>query len=361
LANAKTGTTVSPTFRLPSLLKLGAMLLAVLLLFRFFDQLARVLLVLYGAAIVAVAINRIVQRLPLERRWVVALIGLSILALLISGIVFGGPLLLEQLRGIAKRAPEFEQQLQTLSHRFRQATGLNVGTLHLRVTSILRSLFGGEDGAGMMGQAKGAASMLVLPLLVLVGGLFAVANPNDKLLVPALRAVPRERRDQVRRVLDLLSDRLGSWIHGQLIAMAAVGTLATIALTIIGVPYALLLGVLNAFTEFIPIAGPWMGGVPAVAIATLDDPRKGVWTAIAMFGIQLTEMNLITPFTMSKVADVHPLVTLFALFAFGSIFGFLGMLLALPLVLLLWTVIQVFWVEGAIETDHDRIADVVEE
>ncbi len=346
---------------LPNLLKVGGMLLAVLLFFRYFDQLARVLLILYAAAIVAVAINAIVQRLPLDRRWVVALIALTILALLVGGIVFGGPLLLEQLRGMAKRAPEFEQQLENLTQRVRQSTGLNIGSLHVRLSSILRSVFGGDEAGGMIGQAKGAASALLLPLLVLVGGLFAVASPNDRLLVPALRVVPRHRRVQVRRVIDLLGERLGAWIQGQLIAMAAVGTLVTIALTLIGVPYALLLGVLNGLTEFIPIAGPWMGAGPAVAIAMMDDPRKGLWTAIAMFAIQLTEMNLITPFTMSKVADVHPLVTLFALFMFGSIFGFLGMLLALPLVLLFWTMIQVFWVEGAIETDHDRIPDVVEE
>jgi predicted PurR-regulated permease PerM len=140
-----------------------------------------------------------------------------------------------------------------------------------------------------------------------------------------------------------------------------VGTLATIVLTLLGVPYSLLLGILNGFTEFIPIAGPWMGGVPAVAIAALEEPTKGIWTALAMFGIQLAEANLIMPLAMSKVADVHPFVTLFALFVFGSLFGFLGMLLALPLVPLIWTVVQVFWVEGAIDTDRDRIAPVVEE
>jgi predicted PurR-regulated permease PerM len=347
--------------RLPNLLKVGAMLLIVLLCFRYFEQLSRVLLVLYAAAIVAVAINTLVQRLPLQRRWVVALVGIGILSLLVAGIVFGGPLLLEQMRSIAGRAPEFEQQLTSLANRVRQSTGLNVGPLHVKLSNILRSIFGSEEGGGVMDQAKGAANVLILPMIILVGGLFAVASPNDRLLVPALRAVSRARRDQARRVLDLLGERLSAWLQGQLIAMAAVGTLDTILLTIIGVPYALLLGLLNAFTEFIPIAGPWLGGIPAVAIATLDDPRKGMWTAIAMFAVQLTEINVITPFTMSKVADVHPLVTLFALFLFGSIFGFFGMLLALPLVLLFWTVIQVFWVEGAIETDQDRIPDVVEE
>lgn len=349
---------LNPVLRLPTLLKLGGTLTAVLLVYRFFDPLAHVALVLYAAVIVAVAMNAIVHRLPMKRRWVVALIGMLLLSLVASAIAFGGPLLLEQLRGIARRAPEFEAQLQTLSNRVRELTGLNVGPLNERARSALQGLFGGPD---VLGQARGMLGIVLMPLLVLFGGLFAVASPNDRLLVPALRVVPRERRNQVRRVIDLLGERLATWIQGQLVAMAAVGTLTTIALTLIGVPYSLLLGVLNGFTEFIPIAGPWMGGVPAVAIATLEDPMKGVWTALAMLGIQLTEINLITPFTMSKVADVHPFVTLFALFTFGSIFGFLGMLLALPLVLLIWTVMQVFWVEGAIDSDRDRIAPVVEE
>jgi predicted PurR-regulated permease PerM len=262
------------------------------------------------------------------------------------------------MRSLTQRTPEFEAQLQILSDKLRAATGLNIDMLTERVRTAMLRFFGSSD---MLGQAKGAFSVLLLPLLVLFGGLFAAASPNDRLLVPALRVVPRRQRAQVRRMFDLLGGRLGAWIRGQLFSMAAVGLLAVIVLTLLDVPYALLLGLLNGLTEFIPLAGPWMGGVPAVAIAALDDPVKGVWTAVAMFGIQLTEANLITPFAMSKVVKVHPFVTLFALFLFGSLFGLLGMLLALPLVLLIWTIVEVFWVEGTIETDHDRIAPVVEE
>jgi predicted PurR-regulated permease PerM len=344
--------------RLPTLAKFGGVLLLVLLVYHFFDQLAHVFLLGYASAIVAVAINLIVRKLPLERRWVVAAMGVLLIGLILAAAVFGGPLLLHQLRSAAQRAPEYEQQLQALTARIRSATGLNVGPLNEHAVQALRKLFGGDN---VLGQARGAFGLLLLPLLVLFGGLFAAANPNDRLLVPLLRAVPRNRRAAVRRAFDLLGERLSAWIQGQLIAMAAVGTLVTIVLLVLRVPYALLLGLLNGFTEFIPLAGPWMGAVPAVAIAALEDPAKGLWTGLALFGVQMTEANLITPFTMSKVAKVHPFVTLFALFLFGSMFGLLGMLLALPMVMLLWTLFQVFWVEGAIDTDHDRIAPVVEE
>lgn len=344
--------------RLPALAKLGGMTLLVLLLYRFFDPISHVLLVLYGAAIMAVAFNAIVQRLPMERKAVVAMIALTILTLLVVAVVIGGPKLLEQVRSISGRGPEFEQLMQNMASRIQEATGLDVGPTIKRARAGIRHLF---LGGGGLSTAKSAIEVLLLPLLIVVGALFATASPNDRLLVPLLRVVPREKRAQTRRVLDLLGERLGAWMQGQLIAMAAVGTLTVIALTIIGVPYALLLGILNGLFEFIPIAGPWMGAVPAVAVATLEDPTMGLWTAAAMFAIQMTEINLITPYTMSKVADVHPLITLFALVLFGSIFGFLGMLLALPLVLLIWTVVQVYWVEGAIDTDQDRIAPVVEE
>ncbi len=88
---------------------------------------------------------------------------------------------------------------------------------------------------------------------------------------------------------------------------------------------------------------------------------KGLWTAVAILAIQQVESQLVTPLVMAKAAEVHPFVTLFAIVLFGGLFGFLGILLALPLVLLLWTVTQVLWVERAIGTGHDRIEPVVEE
>ena len=252
-----TRTRKTTVLRLPTLMKMGGVLLAVLLVYRFFPVLADVALILYAAVIVAVAINAIVRRLPLQRRWVVALLGFGLMALTALAVILAGPLLLEQLRSITERAPEFESQLQVLADRLRETTGINLGRVDRHMHTALQQMFGQGD---VLGQARGVVGFVLVPLLVLFGGMFAVASPNDRLLVPLLRAIPRARRNQVRRVFDLLGERLSAWILGQLIAMLAVGTLATIVLTLLGVPYSLLLGILNGFTEFIPIAGPWMGG-----------------------------------------------------------------------------------------------------
>jgi predicted PurR-regulated permease PerM len=140
-----------------------------------------------------------------------------------------------------------------------------------------------------------------------------------------------------------------------------VGILSTIAFTIIGIPNALALGVISGLFEFIPIFGPWIGGGVAALVALVDDPMKAVWTVLAAIVIQQIESYVITPWAMSHSAKLHPYITLFALVVFGALFGFLGILMALPLALLVWTVVQVLWVERTIDTDTDEIAPLVEE
>jgi predicted PurR-regulated permease PerM len=203
--------------------------------------------------------------------------------------------------------------------------------------------------------------ILFFPLILFFGGLFALANPNDRLLTPMMRVLPEDVRLAWYRIFQLLNDRLIGWAKGTATAMVAVAVLSTAAFMIIGVPNAIALGLFNGTVEFIPLFGPWIGGLTAVVVAFLDDPQKAMWVAIAALAIQQIEANLITPWSMSRNAEVHPFVTLFALVLFGSLFGFLGILLALPLVMLVWTIVQVLWVERAIDTDRERIAPVVSE
>jgi predicted PurR-regulated permease PerM len=331
------------------------------LLFRYFDTLVQVFLIIYASAILAVALNVIVRLFPLERRWVTAVLGLTILAMLGLGIWWAVPALLEQIQGFAREGPRFQAQLEEWTLWLRERTGLNIDLFGERSREVMGNFLAGLQDGDMLVRARGVLEILFLPLIVLFGGLFAVAKPNDRLLGPVLRSVPRDRRLAFRRLFELLGARLRGWVKGTLMAMVAVGALMTLALTVIGVPYALILGIFAGVVEFVPLAGPWIGGAVAVVFAFLDDPNKALWTIIAVLVIQQLESNVITPLVMAKAAKIHPFVTLFALILFGSLFGFLGILLSIPLVLLLWTLVEVLWVERAIDTDEDPIAPVVKE
>ena len=351
----------SDEIRPEHLYKFAGLLFLFALAYRFFAPLTHVLLIGYAAAVLAVGLDAVVRRIPLQRRWTSGLLAMIILAAMIAVLWFGGGMILRQLRGLAAQLPQIEQEMQQWGAWFRAQLGIDVDLVGDRTGNLARNFISRLSGGEILGRAGGLISLLAIPLLIFVGGIFALANPNDRLLLPLLRTVSEDRRPALRRVLALLGKRLQGWIKGLLLSMVTVAVLVTVSLSLLGVPYALLLGVVSGVAEIVPIIGPWVGAVPAVVVAFVDDSTTGLWTIGIMLAIQQVESQLITPLVMSRAAEVHPFVTLFSVLLFGSLFGFLGVLLALPLAILLWTLVAVFWVERALGTEDDRIQPVVAE
>jgi len=331
----------------------------VLLIFHgFFAELSRVLLIVYATAILAVAMNVLVGIVPGHRRLVSAALGLLIFGGIAVGLWLALPALASQLRGLLAQMPIIELQLEQITLWLQAQTGLRVEPFGPRARTMFAEMFAEAE---FVGTAIGLLEAIFLPLVIIIGSLYAVAKPNERLLSPLLNAVPRDRRESFRRLLELLGVRLRGWVKGTIIGMTAVGTLTALGLWVLGVQYAFLLGVIAGLLEIVPILGPWVSGAIAVAVVFTQEPTLALWVAVLMLVIQQLESNIITPLVMASVAEVHPFVTLFALFFFGSLFGFLGVILALPLVLLVWTVLEVLWVERAIAAEGDYIEPLVKE
>ncbi len=337
------------------LYKAVGLLLLGLLFYAFFEPVSRVLLAVYAATIVAVALNVVVALIPGPRTVISAGLGVLIFAALGAALWFGIPALADQVRGLASEIPRIRALIVQWSEWLQQRIGLDIEILGDSVMS------NALEDTEILGRARTLGEALFLPLIILIGGIFAVGKPNERLLSPLLHAVPRERRDSFRDLFALLGDRLKGWVRGTLLAMIAVGVLTTIGLSIIGVRYAFLLGLISGVLEIVPFVGPWVAGALAVAVALLDDPTTALYVVILMLVIQQVESNLITPLVMSRAAQVHPFVTLFSLLFFGSFFGFLGVILAVPLVILVWTVVEVLWVDRAIGAHGDKIEPLVRE
>jgi predicted PurR-regulated permease PerM len=324
-----------------------------------FDPIARVLLLAFVATIVAVALNKavrlLVRYLPITRGIATAGTAIIVLGGIGTGFYFLGTAVAREVRGLVEQAPEIWETMLAWESWIRDETGLDLELLGPRALELVERL------PRLLLQAVGLLELLALAVLILFGSFFVVAKPNKGLLTPLIRAVPQERRDAWRRMFRLLGDRLGMWLLGTLASMLIIGAVSIIAFMLLGTPYPLLLGVLIGALEIIPLVGPWIGGLTAVVITLFHDPGLAIWVGLVVIAIQELEGNLVHPMVMRGAVAVHPFVTLLALILFGSVFGLLGAVLALPLVLAIQTVIQVLWVEETLDAGDDEIEPVVQE
>jgi predicted PurR-regulated permease PerM len=147
-----------------------------------------------------------------------------------------------------------------------------------------------------------------------------------------VRAFPPRVRSEVVDILGDVDNVIGGFIRGQVIVAAVVGSLAMIALLLIGVPYAVLIGAWAGIADVIPYIGPFAGAIPAAIVAILN---KGVgsllWVVIAFTAINQLEGHLLGPRIVSSTVKVTPLAVIFALLIGAHLFGFAGLVVAVPL------------------------------
>lgn len=146
----------------------------------------------------------------------------------------------------------------------------------------------------------------------------------------ALDLLAGENRDRMEVIWRDVEVKLGYWLRGQLLLMLIIGTFAGVFYYFIDMRFWLLLAVVAGITEAVPIVGPWIGGVPAVAIALVDSWEKAVIVAIFLAALQLLENTVLVPRVMKGTIGLSPLAVFIAVLAGGAFAGPLGALLALP-------------------------------
>jgi predicted PurR-regulated permease PerM len=162
---------------------------------------------------------------------------------------------------------------------------------------------------------------------------------------------PHEARPRAREVLSATAMMLRRWLFTQFISMLAVGVLTAVVLLSLGVKAAIALGIIAGILEFIPIAGPIIAAIPAIAMAFLDGPEKALYVTLAYIVIQQVEANLLYPLLMKKGLELPPVLTIFTQGVLSLVFGFVGLLVAVPMLAAVIVPIKMLYVRDVVGDD----------
>lgn len=144
---------------------------------------------------------------------------------------------------------------------------------------------------------------------------------------------------QTLDVVETIEQRLGAWVRGELFLMFCVGLFSYIGLTFLHIDYALPLAIIAGLLEIVPMVGPLLSAIPAVLVALASSPFLALSVVALFFIVQQVENNLIVPFVMKKSIGMSPLVTIVSLMIGGKLLGVAGAILAVPVVLVIQTII----------------------
>jgi predicted PurR-regulated permease PerM len=338
-------------------------------------QIRQVLLIVFAAILLATALNKLARKLQHQfklKRPAGVLIAIGIfIAVLVGFFILIVPPFISQfqeltttkLPQILKSATQWRTSLQSYVPAPLVPYLPDPNDLDRQVQPLLRSVAG--QSLSIFSSSL-AVILNLLFLIVLTLMLLAQPMAYRQAFVVLFPSFYRQRIDGVLSECEV---SLGKWFGGALLSMIVVAVLSTIGLFVLGIPLALAQGILAGLLNFIPNVGPTMSVVLPMSIALLDEPWKAVAIFIVYFLIQQFESNLLTPYIMAQQVSLLPALTLIAQVFFTTFFGFLGLLLAIPL-----TVVAKIWINAVLiedildrwkaplskrnqASDRDRLAD----
>jgi predicted PurR-regulated permease PerM len=328
---------------------------------------------LFGLAIGA-GVDRL-QRFRIPRGAGAALIVITFFGLLVGFGIWVAPTLREQSAELRRKLPESIDRLEQWANDRRGLLGL---VLHNGAqatadttrqaqptkspTPVAPSAAPDSQPSTLrarIGQQMSGATKYLFPflsstlaavaglLLIIFLSIYIAADP-DLYHRGLMHLFPHGGRKRAGEVLSAIATVLRKWLVTQLIAMAVIGAASTILLLVLRVKAAFALGLLAGLFEFIPTIGPILSAVPAIAMGFLDSPEKALYVALAYTLIQFGENHLLIPLLMKGGIDVPPVVTILSQSLMALLFGFLGLMTAVPMAAAVLVAVKMLYVEGVV-------------
>lgn len=284
------------------------------------------------------------ERWGLSRTMAVVVIMLTALLIVVMLFLLVIPLLVEQATALINTTPQMFQELQGwLTQKFPQVMDED-STIRQQLLALGQTIQskGGDLLNSLLSSALSLINVVVLVIIVPVVTFYLLLD-WDRMIARIDELLPRDHADEIRKLAVEMDRTLASFIRGQGTVCLILGTYYALGLGLVGLNFGLVLGFIAGMVSFIPYVGALIGGALALGLALFQ--FWGQWPWIAAVGVifavgQMVEGNFLTPKLVGESVGLHPVWLLFALSVFGAVFGFVGLLVAVPMAAMIGVVIR---------------------
>ncbi len=315
------------------------------LIYRFYQ----VVFILFIAVMLGTVIRPVANwltRRGLSRMASVILVYLLVFLFLAGFLWLLSPLIFKQGATILGELPLYYQSLRTWladspSHLFQRLGNY----LPSSMPNIDSAFAGDQSAVASAGTAVVyvtlAARAIFTTIVILALTLYWTLD-GPRIIRSLLLLMPKERRELTADLISAMEASVGSFLVGQGLLCLSIGTMALVAYLLIGLPNVFVLAIAVGLLEAVPMVGPALGALPASLVALSISTDKFIWVVVASIIIQQTENTLLVPRIMGRTVGVNPFVTLLSIFAFSSLFGIAGALMAIPMAAVIQLVLNHF-------------------
>lgn len=320
----------------------------------FVYQIRDVLIVIFVALVLAAAIDPWIT--ALERRGVprgvgIAIIFISLIAFISLVLIALVPLVADQLSQFVDSFPQLYAKGFSLIQGVKDQNILDglqkgVDSLNSAVGQLTSGFF-----TGVVGFFGGIFTFISIFVLT-----FYLTMEEQGMKRLAVDLAPAKYRPYLSKLFHRIEERLGHWLRGQLFLGLIIATTTYIGLSILGVKYALVLALIAGITELLPAIGPFIGAIPAIIVALSQQPVLAIWVTGLYLVIQQLENHLIVPKVMSKATGLNPVIVIISLLVGAKVAGMIGVILAVPTVIIISTFLEDFLEEKKEENEQLEVA-----
>ncbi|MTI66454.1 MAG: AI-2E family transporter [Firmicutes bacterium] len=307
--------------------------------------------IFFISIIIAYLLNPLVNYLEekgLSRLWGVLLVYFVLIGSIIVIFISILPSIVEELKNLIAVLPTYFNSINEFFNDFSKIYSDNIDNLPVQFQSLKESFNENLSslqnivtqgfkniGKSTINMFSKAFNLFIIPIVS-----FYFIKDKEYFKKKICLLIPKKYRNDTLKISREIDNSLGKFVRGQLIVASFVGIATAIGLLILGINYALTIGLLAGVANIIPYFGPIIGIIPAVTFALLEEPIKALWVVLLFLIIQQIEGNILSPKIVGESVGLHPVAVILSLLVGGSLMGIIGMLLAVPIVTVLRIIIR---------------------